>query len=81
MNYINLIFIRDDVKILRPDWLESDCCHFIEKYGDAIYSSLGQYGRELLQNFLALEDIENGALNDLSNLQEGTESSYKSGWS
>jgi len=62
MIFIKLIIVPDDVKTLRPDWLDIDCCKFIEKYGDTIYSSLSQYGREILENLVALEDIERGVM-------------------
>jgi len=52
---------REDVQDLRPDWSNMDCEVFLEKYHDPIFSSLSRFGRELLENFAALEDIEKGA--------------------
>lgn len=46
---------------MRPDWSSIECVKFLEKYHDPIYSSLTRFGRELLENFTALEDIEKGA--------------------
>lgn len=62
MTFIKIIIGSDNVKSLRPAWLDSDCHQFLEKYDSTIRSSLSQYGRELLENLTALEDIENGAI-------------------
>ena len=64
MTFIQITIVPDDVKTLRPDWSDLDCDKFLERYGNTIYSSLSQYGRELLENFVALQDIEYGAINN-----------------
>ena len=58
---IQLTISINDMKRLRPYWSNMDCEKFLLKYHDPIFSSLSQYGRELLENFAAIEDIEKGS--------------------
>lgn len=59
-----MTIVSGDVKRLRPNWSDTACRQFLAKYHSPIYSSLTQYGRELLENFAAIEDIEKGVQDD-----------------
>lgn len=61
MTHASITITIHDVQGLRPHWSDQECNAFLEKYESTIYSSLSQYGREVLENLVALEDIERGA--------------------
>jgi len=62
MIYINMKTAARYVKTLRPSWSDAECTQFLEKCRTTLNSSLNQYGRELLENCIALEEIDRGAI-------------------
>ena len=62
MVYIDMTAAVQYVKTLRPSWSDAECGQFLEKCRTTLNSSLSQYGRELLENCIALEEIDRGAL-------------------